>query len=91
MMELSYTVEPKRLLSEDHRQAWEARRHLERVADLGGLELHADVRKPSRTDKATGVLPMVELCLEWLRDPALLPTGDLKADLRLWYGQREEN
>ncbi len=91
VMELSYTVEPKRLLSEEHRQVWEARRHLERVADLGGLELHADVRKPSRADKAAGALPTVELCLEWLRDPALLPTGDLKADLRLLYGQRREN
>ena len=91
MMELSYTVEPKRLLSEEYRQAWEIRRHLERVADLGGLELHADVRKPSRADKAAGALPTVELCLEWLRDPALLPTGDLKADLRLWYGQTRRN
>ena len=91
MMELSYTVEPKRLLSEEYRQVWEIRRHLERVADLGGLELHADVRKPSRVDKAVGALPTVELCLEWLRDPALLPTGDLKADLRLWYGQTRRN
>ena len=90
-MELSYTVEPKRLMSEEYRQAWEARRHLERVADLGGLELHADVRKPSRADKAAGALPTVELCLEWLRDPALLPTGDLKADLRLLYGQTRAN
>lgn len=89
-LELSYAIQPKQLSSEEYRYTQEAHQHLERVADLGGLELHAHVEKPSRKDKQMGALPRTVLCLEWLRDPALLPTGDLKAGLRLLYGNREE-
>ena len=88
-LELSYAIRPKQLLSKEYGYTQEARQHLERVADLGGLELHAHVEKPSRKGKQMGVLPRTVLCLEWLRDPALLPTGDLKSELRLLYGNRE--
>lgn len=86
LLELSYPIEPKRLRSEDFRDASEARCHLERVADLGGLALHEEVRYPSRREYAVGALPRMEISLEWLRDPTLLVSGDLKADLRLLYG-----
>lgn len=89
-LKFSYTILPKQLLSEEFRYAQEARRHLERVADLGGMELHACVETPLRKDKQMGALPRMEICLEWLRDPALLSTGDLKAELRLKYEKQKK-
>lgn len=61
----------------------ETARYLARVADIGGIDLQEQILKPTRRDRAAGRLPEVCVTLEWLRNPALLPTSDLKAKLLL--------
>lgn len=56
-------------------------RHLTRVADLGGLEMHAKVSRPQWGGIKQGEPYEVHIALEWTRDPAVLPTSDLKAEI----------
>ena len=56
-------------------------RHLGRVGDLGGLSLQAEICPPKWGERQSGGLSSVRITLEWLRDPAVLPTSDLKADI----------
>ncbi len=83
---LTYSVE-KSILGGDLYQSLEAvRSRLAVLWEPCGLELHADVRHPRYGEKREGRLPEVTLSLEWLYDPALLPTSDLKARLGLRRG-----
>ena len=82
LLELSYAIHPKQRHTVAYRYCMEARRHLEWVAELGGLELHGAVSHASRHEKSGDTLSCEVFSLEWLRDPALMPTGDLKAGLR---------
>ena len=55
-------------------------RYLEVVTDLGGLSMQASVQEDARGAE-------VQLILEWLRDPAVMPTSDLKARVRFQYDE----
>ena len=54
-------------------------RHLGRVGDLSGLDLHAALIPPKRGEKKLGKLPSMQVNLDWIRDPTVLSTSDLKA------------
>ena len=82
-LEFSFAEEKKH--SETLRLWEEACRHMSLVAELGGLQLQARLLRPSRTEKKAGQLPCLSVCLEWMRNPSLLPTTDLKARLKLVY------
>ena len=60
-------------------------KHLAVAAQASGLYLSADVSRPTRTLRSAGALPEIFITLEWLHNPALLPTSDLKSMLRLVY------
>ena len=80
VLELTYSMEKP----EKHAAELDIiHRHLSRVGDLGGLALHADVVRLKRGERQEGKLPRMQITLEWLRDPAVLPTSDLKADVEL--------
>jgi hypothetical protein len=88
---LEYSVHEKTLAGENA-AAWEtACQHMELVAELSGLDLHTAVMMPTRKEKREGKLPLMTVCLEWTRDPAVLPTTDLKAHLKLLYEAEERN
>jgi hypothetical protein len=89
LMSLEYPVAEKTLAGEEAIYLQEAFRHMELVAELSGLDLQAAVMMPSRKEKQAGKLPVMSVCVEWLYDPAILPTADLKARLRLRYGGEE--
>ena len=54
-------------------------RHLGRVGNLDGLDLHAALIPPKRGEKKLGKLPNMQVNLDWIRDPTVLLTSDLKA------------
>ncbi len=56
------------------------RTHLSRVAAFHGMELSLP---PVSLRPSAATLPPQTLSLDWLADPALLPTGDLKSHLSL--------
>ena len=60
-------------------------RHLGWVCELGGLELHAEVVPLRRGERQAGKLPQMRITLEWLHDPVVLSTSDLKAKIRFFY------
>lgn len=62
-----------------------AHRHLGWVCELGGLELHAKAVRLKRGEKQTGKPPQIRMTLEWLHDPVVLSTSDLKAKIRFFY------
>lgn len=65
-------------------------RYLNRVSDLGGLDLHAEEVPLRYGEGKTGKLPQIRITLEWLHDPAVLATSDLKAKIRFLYDQEEQ-
>ncbi len=82
VLELSYPLEK----IDKHREQLEViHRHLGWVCELGGLELHAEVVPLRRGEKQAGKLPQMRITLEWLHDPVVLSTSDLKAKIRFLY------
>ncbi len=66
-------------------------RHLNWVSDLGGLDLHAEEVPLRYGEGKTGKLPQIRITLEWLHDPAVLATSDLKAKIRFLYDREEQD
>jgi hypothetical protein len=58
-------------------------RHLERVCDLSGLYLHASRIPLKYGEGKLGKLPQRQIRLDWIRDPAVLESSDLKAENQL--------
>jgi hypothetical protein len=85
-IELSYTISPKKLRSAEYVRAEEARQHLEKVAQLGGMLLLSHI-SPARKAEAEATARTVTLSLACVTNPAILSTSDLKAGLRLLYGE----
>ena len=86
---LEYEVTEKRLAEEETILLHTACRHMGLAAELCGMTLDFTVLTPSRKEKRAGRLPLVSVCLETLYDPAILPTTDLKAGLKLLYEMGE--
>lgn len=93
LLALEFSLNEMKKYSETLRVWEEACLHMSLVAELGGLQLQARILRPSRTEKKAGRMPLLSVCLEWMRNPALLPTTDLKAHLKLAYeeGKRMGN
>jgi hypothetical protein len=65
-------------------------RHLGWVSELGGISLHVQSVPLRKEGKLAGkTMPEVRITLEWLHDPAVLSTSDLKAKIRFLYEQEE--
>jgi hypothetical protein len=58
-------------------------RHLERVGDLSGLYLRASRIPLKYGEGKLGKLPQRQIRLDWIRDPAVLASSDLKAENQL--------
>ncbi len=81
-----YPIETSMLNGDTHRRMEEVDRHLAWICELGGINLQTEVRMPTRSEKRMGkLLPEVHITAEWLHDPAVLSTTDLKAKIRLLY------
>ena len=66
-------------------------RHLGWVCELSGLKLQSERIPLSRRKRSDGeALSYRKITLEWLHDPAVLSSSDLKARLRLLYEQERE-
>lgn len=85
-----YTVEDALLEGELDRQLDAVHRHLDRVCELSGLELHVAPERSARANRHKGGLTEMCLTLDWLSNPALLSTTDLKAQLCFSY-QKEDD
>ena len=59
------------------------------MSDLSGLDLHAEAVPLRYGEGKSGKLPQIRITLEWLQDPAVLATSDLKAKIRVLYAQEE--
>lgn len=80
VLELSYPVERPEKFTEE----WDSvRRHVLRLGDLYGMAFRDEVIRLKRGERQAGKLPSREVILEWLYDPAVLPTSDLKAKTKL--------
>lgn len=66
-------------------------RHLRWVSDLSGLDLDAEVVPLRYGEGKSGKLPQIRITLEWLRDPVMLATSDLKAKIRFLYDGEERD
>jgi hypothetical protein len=53
-------------------------RHLQWAGDLSGLAIYADTCPPKRGERGRGAPYEMKIVLEWIRDPAVLSTSDLK-------------
>ena len=58
-------------------------RHLLRVADLGGLLVFSSEIPLKYGEKKQGKLPQMRINLDWLYDPTVLASSDMKADPKL--------
>ena len=85
-LHLTYSMEKPILDGELYGNLAAARSRLGVLWEPCGLGLQADVRLPRYGEKREGRLPEVTLSLEWLYDPAVLSTSDLKARLGLRRG-----
>ncbi|MBQ3507049.1 MAG: hypothetical protein IJA91_00750 [Clostridia bacterium] len=86
VLSIWYPIETSTLNSDTYRRLEEVHRHLAWVCELGGIILQTSVRMPTHSEKRMGkLLPEVHLTVEWLHDPAVLSTTDLKAKIRLLY------
>ena len=85
-LSLRYPVEQAGIQSNLYARVEAMRSRLALHCELCGLDLHGDVRVPARHELREGQLPEVILTLEWMYDPAVLPTSDLKATLKLRRG-----
>lgn len=59
--------------------------HMTYVGELGGLDVY--FRSEPLPPRAEGGLPERVVMLDWLLDPSVLPTSDLKSRLKLLYGE----
>lgn len=85
-LELSYPIARSERIYEDLEML---HRHLRWVSDLSGLDLHAEAVPLRYGEGKSGKLPQIRIMLEWLQDPAVLATSDLKAKIRFLYDQEE--
>ncbi len=89
-LSMRYPLEESILSDEAFPRIEQIHRHLAWVCELGGMELHTEIIKPRRHERAVGKLPELNLTLAWLSNPAVLSTSDLKAKIRFLYRCREE-
>ena len=82
---------PLELNSASHDLWTQGHRHLGVAAEVAGLSLSEVVAQPSHSLRSAGALPEMQISLEWLHNPALLPSSDLKSMLRLVYGGGEKS
>lgn len=75
-LELCYAVEDPDSLIEELDPI---HRYLRRIGELHGMDLHAEIRPVKRGGLQKGERPLVCFYLDWLRDPTLLSSTDLKA------------
>ena len=85
-LSLRYAVDPAVPEGDTGRRMLAVWQHLAENCELSGLDLQGSIRLPTRSERRAGMLPEVCLAVEWQRDPALLPTSDLKADPHLRRG-----
>ena len=79
-MQFRYSLEDP----ERHAEALDPiHRYLERIGELHGMEFHAEATRLKRGERGRGILPEMRFYLDWLNDPAVLSTSDLKADPEL--------
>jgi hypothetical protein len=64
-------------------------RYLRGVGELHGMYFHAEIRLPKRGGRQKGDLPQVCFYMDWLRDPTVLATSDLKAGNRWEHHQNQ--
>ena len=55
-------------------------RYLNRVGELHGMEFQSVVSRLKRGERGRGILPEMRFYLDWLKDPTVLASSDLKAD-----------
>lgn len=76
------SLEVRYLTESDSEEVAAARRHFARVGELHGMDFHAETVQPKRGERQKGILPEVRFYLDWLRDPTVLATSDLKVEVR---------
>ena len=81
-LSLRYPLKQADVQGDLYAQAAAMRSRLALHCELCGLDLRGNVHVPSRRELREGQLPEVILTLEWMYDPAVLPTSDLKAALK---------
>lgn len=91
ILTLRYPVEDSAVEGDIGQSRERVHRHLGWVSELGGLELHTSLRRPNRSERSRGVLPEVTVTLEWLTNPAVLSTTDLKAQIRFLYQEESDH
>ena len=74
-----YSVEDPRAY---HEATEGIHRYFEQVGELYGMDFHAETVLPGRGERQKGILPEVRVHLDWLRDPTVLPTSDIKAEVK---------
>ena len=78
----TYQIDTLHMTGEARTRLAESRRYVSEMADESGLDLHfppllpPELRTPDRK-RGDGVVPQT-VSVEWLRDPTLLPSSDLK-------------
>ena len=78
-LSLHYAVKPP-LHHELSERIQAVNRHLAEICEIHGLDFHSELHVPTKSEQRTGRCPEVCMTLEWLYDPTLLPTSDLKTD-----------
>lgn len=87
-LSLRYPKDPSAAMEDDtRRSAWH--NHLALVGEQGGLDLWSP--PDFLLSRAEGGLPGRMILLEQVRNPSLLNSSDLKARLRLLYGEGERS
>ncbi len=84
---ITYHVDTLHMTGETRTRLAEARQYLSDMADVSGLDLHFPRLIPpelrTKDGKRGSALTTQTVVLEWLTDPTLLPSGDLKTRLKL--------
>ena len=90
-MVFRYPIEKSLPKSDLYRRLEEIHRHVSWICELGGLILQTEQNPPTRREKQQGKsLPEFCVIAEWLYDPAVLSTTDLKAKIRLRYEEEKK-
>ncbi len=91
ILEIRYPVEKRGSSASLREDDWTRNhRFFAAVSEFGGAAFFAEVCPLARRDPLHRDLAEARITLEWLTDPALLPTTDLKAFLRLQESKGNE-
>lgn len=78
-LSVGYTVEDGKLFREERAERERIHEYWRTVARSGGMEMSAETAHPAEGRRRGGACPQVFWTVDWLRDPAVLESSDLKA------------